>query len=524
MRKLSFWPTPVELIAMALSAYFFWFLADSVFKGIVAGVAGVGAGIVLSRLAGLLGPQRRDLGRGVWILVMVGLVLAAPFLTSAPFRITQMAIAGYTAIAVLGLNLLTGYTGQASIGHSAFLGIGGYTTAVMLNETGMSFILAMLIGTAFAALAGLLVGIPALRLSGPYLAIATLGLAVVFTPLTKLDELAEWTGGRDGINLFARKFGPPVDWGWLTNERWYYFMAMAGVAITVLLAYNLLSSSVGRAFRAVRDNEVAAAAMGINVARTKLAAFALSSAYAGFAGGLFFLLSNRFVAPESFSVLLAIEYLMAIVIGGMASISGSLLGAFALVYVFRPGGMIETVASQTEEGNDIWLLLAGALLAAWILFQSGVVSRLTQRYRAWLKVQYDAVRLNLVRLGIGAAMLVAAIAGGIVFTALVRLAAEEVVDLVALRGAISGGILILIVLFLPQGFIGLVWRVQRLTWAGIRNQIKQAVWPQPEVVAPEARPAPGVAGGSANPLGLASQPSDPPSEDGEGEGAASSGL
>lgn len=482
-RSVSLAPTPAEMALMVFAAYFLWFIADGV-KGIVAGVSGVAAGIVLSRLVGLVGPRQRNLGRAVWLLVALGFVIGAPFLASGDFRTSQMAIAGYTAIGVLGLNILTGYAGQASIGHSAFLGLGGYGTAIMVNEWHASFILAIAVGTLVAALAGLIIGVPALRLSGPYLAIATLGLAVVFTPIMKLQELADLTGGRGGLNLFQHEFGPPVHWGWLTDARWYYFATMFSLGAAVLMAHNLLQSAAGRAFRAVRDGETAAAAMGVNVPLTKLTAFAISSAYAGFAGGLLFLLSNRFVSPESFTVIMAIEFLVAMVIGGMASIPGSLIGAFFLVYVYRVG--LETVSRQTEAGSDAWLLIAGTLIAASILFSSGWISAQTRKYGARLSAQYGEAALNAVKLA-------AAVALGVAFTWLLRKAAEDLLDLVALRGAITGAFLILIVVFLPGGVAWLLGSIQKLTWREMYGWLRGKLGPSSREGAaevPEASGAP----------------------------------
>ncbi len=465
--ETSLAPTPAEMAGMVFAAYFFWFLANGA-KGAIAGAAGVSAGIVLSRAVAAFGPLRGS-SQGVWLLVIVGFVVAAPFLSDGDFRTSQMAIAAYTAIAILGLNLLTGYTGQGSIGHSAFMGMGGYGAAILVNEWDVNITLAMVVAMLFAALAGLLIGIPALRLSGPYLAIATLGLAVVFTPLVKLDELKSITGGQNGINLFQRAFGPPVDWSWLSDARWYYFLTMASLGVGVLLLYNLLNSAVGRSFRAVRDNELAAAAMGVNVANTKLAAFAISSAYAGFAGGFLFILQNRYVSPDSFSVLMSIELLLAMVIGGMASIPGSLIGAFFLVYVYKEG--LGTVSTRTEDGSDTWLLMVGSLIAAAVLLGNPWINDQVKRYGGRLHAQLGTIVLSLIR--------IAAIVGlAFGFAWIFRGVTDAVVkDFVTLRGAMTGVFLILIVLFLPTGLIGFVSRIRMLTWGDLLGIARNIVAP-----------------------------------------------
>ncbi len=482
-RQIRSWaPTPAEIAGLIFALYFFAFIGGVSVPNLIShlakgeasaglseltdaphGVAAVAAasgailaGMILSRLVQLKSSHAAK-GQWVWLLIMLGLAVAAPFVAEDDFRTSQMAVAAYTAVALLGLNLLTGYTGQGSIGHSAFMGIGGYGTAILVHEWDVNITLAVIIATLAAALAGLLIGIPALRLSGPYLAIATLGLAVVFTPVMKLEELSSITGGRGGINLFTRSFGPPVDWGWLTDARWYYLLTMLSLGAGVLLMSNLLGSAVGRAFRAVRDNELAAAATGVNVPATKLAAFAISSAYAGFAGAFLFIIGNRFVSPDSFSVLMSIELLLAMVIGGMASIPGSLIGAFFLVYVYREG--LETVSVDTEQGSDTYLVLVGLLVAAVALLRNGWVNAQIRRLGPVLHPRLGTVVLSVARL---AAIGVLAFIFAWVFRAV-----TADLQLVTLRGAMAGAFLILIVLFLPTGLIGFVGMLRELTWRGL---------------------------------------------------------
>lgn len=465
-RPVSFWPTPAEILALGFAAYLLGFIAGSN-VGAALGIAAIGAGIVLSRLARVWRPDR-DGAPAVWIGVVLVLVAVAPFIAEGDFRTTQMATGAYIAIGVMGLNLLSGYTGQVSIGHSAFLGIGGYTTAIVVNEWNVNFFVAIALGTLIAALAGVLLGIPALRLTGPYLAIATLGLAVVFAPVLKVHELESITGGRAGLNLFAHDFGPPVSWSWLSDARWYYLIAMVSLLIAIVLAHHLTESAVGRSFRAVRDGELAAAAAGINVAATKLTAFAISSAYAGFAGGLLFLLSNRFVSPESFSVLISIEYLVAMVIGGMATIEGSLIGAFFLVYMYRES--IDDLSRKTQQGSDMPLFIAGVIIALIIVFGSTWVTAWVRRNRGRVHPRYGALALHVL-------LLAACVAFGILFTAAVRKATEGFLDLVTLRGALTGLFLILTVIALPEGVAGVLARLRQTTWRGITGAVRDRLLP-----------------------------------------------
>lgn len=491
-QRRSYVPTPAEAAGLVFALYFFLFiggvsmpgvisdvaqarLASAVYRvtdapkgteALLAAVLGVGAGVVSSRLL-TAKTLSTEPSQRVWLLVVIALAVAAPFVAEDDFRTSQMAVAAYTAIALLGLNLLTGYTGQGSIGHSAFMGIGGYGTAILVNEWGVNITLAVIIATLAAALAGFLIGLPALRLSGPYLAIATLGLAVVFTPLMKLEELSSITGGRGGINLFARAFGPPVDWGWLSDARWYYFLTMVSLGVGIFLMHNLLGTAVGRAFRAVRDNELAAAATGVNVASTKLAAFAISSAYAGFAGAFLFIIGNRFVSPDSFSVLMSIELLLAMVIGGMASLPGSLIGAFFLVYVYREG--METVSVATEEGSETYLLIVGLVLAMAFLLRSGWLNAQIKRLGPALHPRLGSPLLSVLRLGAGAGL-------AILLAWLFRAVTADL-QLVTLRGAMAGTFLILVVLFLPTGLVGFVGYLRALSWKGLLSLASTVIVP-----------------------------------------------
>ena len=251
------------------------------------------------------------------------------------YRIFQATTIAMWAIVALGLNLLTGYNGQISLGHGAFVALGGYTSAILIFDHGWPFWATIPMAGLLTGAVGFLVGVPALRLTGPYLAIATLALALS-TPqiLQKYEGL---THGSQGINVNSPT--PPgfldgdlVHWLNMNETQYLYFLALLVAAIMTIIAWNIVRSRVGRAFVAVRDSEIAAQAMGISVPRFKTMAFAISAFFAGICGGVYVQVIG-FVSPRSFDVLQSINYLTTIVVGGLASILGSILGAAVFVLV-----------------------------------------------------------------------------------------------------------------------------------------------------------------------------------------------
>jgi len=253
---------------------------------------------------------------------MIAFLLVLPFLISNYFLGVVIGLLIVVIIAV-GLNLLMGYTGQFSLGHAAFVAIGAYSAAYAANNWGFPFLPAILFGGVVAGIMGLVVGIPALRIEGLYLAIATMGFAFIVDEF--IDQLEFITGGAGGVSVDpASSFGFTFD----TDQSFYYLALFFSVSM-VILAKNLAESSTGRAFVAVRDSEEAAQANGISVTRTKVLAFVISAVYAGTAGGLsaFYL---RFLSPENFTLGHSIEYLVMVVVGGMMSIYGSVIGVFVI--------------------------------------------------------------------------------------------------------------------------------------------------------------------------------------------------
>ena len=288
------------------------------------------------------------------------------------------------AIAALGLNILTGYNGQISLGHGAFVLVGAYTSALFMDRLDWPFWSTIMLGGVFAGAAGFLVGIPALRLSGPYLAIATLSLAIV-TPqvILKYDD---FTGGPNGVAP-GKPPPPPFLEEVVNRDQWLYLLALFTAVAMTVLAWNLVRSRFGRAFVAIRDSEVAAAAMGVGVARYKVTAFAISAFYAGIAGGLYTQLVGS-VFYDSIPVLDSINFFALIVVGGLGSILGSVLGAMFFALTPEVSRFLRdtfdtwgwgSAATFAERGS---LAITGALLIMTMIFAPyGVAGAIRQAGR-----------------------------------------------------------------------------------------------------------------------------------------------
>lgn len=253
---------------------------------------------------------------GVAILAVIALGL--PFVSSG-FQTLEFAYALIFAIAILGLNILTGFSGQISLGHGAFLAIGAFTTAIGVRTLGLPHLATIPIAALVCGLLGFVIGLAAGRLEGIYLGLATFALGVATPDLLK--KQTSLTGGVKGITL--RPITSPVTW--LSDDQFFYFLCLAFAAVLFLIAWNLLGDRTGRAWRALRDGELAAAAFGVNVGYYKTLAFALSAAYAGIAGSLYGL-ATAFVSTDAFPFQLSIALLVGAVVGGIGSIVGALLG------------------------------------------------------------------------------------------------------------------------------------------------------------------------------------------------------
>jgi branched-chain amino acid transport system permease protein len=278
-------------------------------------------------------PQHRAFQVLGWA-IGIGILVYLPYQASAVVRIDQYSQVAVFAVAILGLNLVTGYAGAISLGHSVFVGIGAYTTAILVADHDWSYFATMPVAFAFCFGVGVLVGLPALRIGGFYLAMITLGLATIFPAvIIKYDTL---TGGTTG-KMPHDKLVPPEWTPWDAHDRmgpptYRYFVIVAIAALMFLLARNLVRSRVGRALIAQRDNQTSAATSGVNVAIYKTLIFGTSAAFAGIAGSLLMIQQPQ-ATETKFGVMLAIYLFIGLVLGGVATISGAVPGAILFVFV-----------------------------------------------------------------------------------------------------------------------------------------------------------------------------------------------
>jgi branched-chain amino acid transport system permease protein len=264
--------------------------------------------------------------RTVGLLALVLAACALPFILSN-FRLFQFSQVYIYAIAILGLNMLTGYNGQFSLGHGAFYAVGAYVSAIMMDRWNISYGWTIPVAGVLCLIIGFLFGLPALRLEGLYLALATFSLALAVPQILKYFE--HWTGGSQGIVL--SKPNAPLGLR-LNSDQWLYFVTLGVLVVLFWLGANLLKGRIGRAIVAIRDNHIAAEAMGINTALYKSLVFGVSAAYTGVAGALSVSVI-AYVAPDSFNVFLSVTLLIGSVIGGLASISGAVFGALFIQFV-----------------------------------------------------------------------------------------------------------------------------------------------------------------------------------------------
>ena len=264
------------------------------------------------------------LGLGVLVIV----AFALPFVVSN-YRSFQLTLVLVYAIALLGLNILTGYNGQISLGHGAFYAIGAYVAAVLMDKFGVPYWVTVPVAGLVCLAFGFLFGLPALRLEPLYLSLATFALGVSLPQLLKYKHFESWTGGVQGIVITKpdAPFGLP-----LSPDQWLYLFTLAVTILMFVLGWNLLRGRVGRALVAIRDQPIAASAMGINTSIFKSLAFGVSAMYTGVAGALG-AIAVQFVAPDSFTLSLSIILLVGMIVGGLASIAGAVYGAFFIQFI-----------------------------------------------------------------------------------------------------------------------------------------------------------------------------------------------
>lgn len=259
------------------------------------------------------------------VAVGAAVAIGLPFVASG-FQSLELSYALIFAIAILGLTILIGYTGQISLGHGAFMAVGAFVTAIGEQRLGINYLLTIPLAGLLCGVLGLLLGLPALRVEGIYLALATFALAVAAPNLIKKPDAL--TGGRRGIVL------PPYTspTGALTDDQYFYLLCLAVAVVLFLVAYNILRGRTGRAFRAIRDGQLAAGAFGVNVAAYKTLAFAISAAYAGVAGSLY-AVATTFVSADAFPFQLSILLLVGAVLGGLGTLEGAVIGGLFVEFL-----------------------------------------------------------------------------------------------------------------------------------------------------------------------------------------------
>ena len=274
-------------------------------------------------------PTKKAMALGPLASLLVLAALIAMPLFVKNFIIFQMTMWLIYAIAVLALNILTGGSGQFSLGQSAFYAIGAYTSAILMEHGNINYALTLPVAGVVCFAAGFLFGLPALRLSGVYLALATFALAVAMPQLLKLGVFEHYTGGVQGLVVTKpdAPFGLPM-----SQDMWLYYFTLVISIVIYIFSVNLLRSRSGRAMMAIRDNEIAASAMGVDVSLYKTLAFGVSAGITGVAGGLG-AIAVQFVAPDGYTIQLAIALFLGMVVGGVGWLPGSLAGAAFIVFV-----------------------------------------------------------------------------------------------------------------------------------------------------------------------------------------------
>jgi branched-chain amino acid transport system permease protein len=295
------------------------------------------------------------------LIPLVAIILILPLLFPSAYYFRVAALVFIFAIAALGLNLLMGFAGQVSLGHAGFMGVGAYAVAIGPSQFGIAPLFSFLLGAAFSAVLAFIVGRPILRLRGHYLAVATLGFGVLLTIV--FTNEAKWTGGPDGMAVQQMAV---VSWTLRRVSTWYWVLAISFL-LSAVIALNLIDSPTGRALRAIHDSERAARVLGVDVAQKKLAVFVISAVYASVAGS-FFALINGYVTPDVSGFLRSIELVAMVVLGGMGSIVGSLVGSAVLVIL--PQAL--TIFHDYEHA-----ILGLTLMAVMIFLRRGIVPSLS---------------------------------------------------------------------------------------------------------------------------------------------------
>jgi len=318
-----------------------------------------------------------------WMAVLIAALLIFPFVVGE-YLLYMANLVGVTIVAAVGLNILTGFAGQISLGHAAFVGIGAYTAAILTTRLGLPFLVCLPLSGLCAAFCGIIVGGPSMRMKGLYLCVATLGAQVIFEFIFVHWE--SMTGGIRGINL-----PPPTIFGLtLDNEFKFYFVTLAVVIVCVTAARNLFRTRVGRAFIAIRDRDISAELMGINLFWYKMYAFGISSFMAGVAGCLWvnFL---KTVTPEHFPLMESIRYLAMIIVGGLGSVLGAIFGAIFMTLVPEVlknllGMLVEIFPRAMSFLFPLQQVVFGLLIVVFLVFEPHGMAEMWRRVKDYFRL------------------------------------------------------------------------------------------------------------------------------------------
>ena len=317
-----------------------------------------------------------------WIPILIVGIFLLPFVLkgltySYKYYLFVLNMAGIYIILTVGLDLLSGYTGLISLGHAAFLAIGSYTSAILVDQVGIPFVFSLFISPLIVGLFGFFIGFPALRITGMYLGLTTMGFGFIVKRI--IIAFREWTQGAGGLEVSS-----PIIFGYIFKSDWdNYFLISAFAILAVVVSRRIGKSKIGRAFMAIRDSEQAAEASGVNLAKYKMLAFFISGIFAGLAGVLFAHTSN-FISTDHFDILLSIYFIIMVLVGGASSTYGAVLGTLFIVfldYLFVPEmkGWIQEFLNI--KGGDIQSLLFGLIMFLFIIFQP------TGLYGMWIKMR-----------------------------------------------------------------------------------------------------------------------------------------
>ena len=319
----------------------------------------------------------------VWLGVFVCCMIVSPFFMTR-YQLSILNEMGIATIGALGLNLLTGYTGQISLGHGAFLAIGAYTTGLLTGKLGIPFLLSLPLSGLMAATLGMIVGIPSLRLKGLYLALGTLAFGFIVEYI-----IFHWDLTQGDMGMAVKRIG--IGGFTIKTQQHYFYLIMGFAALAAICAKNLVRTKIGRNFIAIRDRDTAAEAMGIRLAKYKVMAFAVSSFYAGVAGCLM-AHYQKWIVPGSFDISLSIAYIAMIILGGLGSILGSIMGAILITgiphfIIYLTDFFKESYPALSGVIVDFKLGIFGLIIVVTLLFEPqglfGIYRRAKVYWKTW---------------------------------------------------------------------------------------------------------------------------------------------